>query len=155
MLKTLSKMVTGLVKEMGSRREVVEVVPESPTVGVVPVSPMNMLGRQVLKLAINAEVMFRRAANESDNARNTMWRKQNMLAVIAQNMTEKEMIALTGMEATNESRKEKILAIIPNKAVGVKERIRHLTKRPINFLAEFKFALSLSSKKEVVGVNTS
>ncbi|KPB03505.1 hypothetical protein [Bacillus sp. CHD6a] len=155
MLKTLTKMVTGLVKEMGSRREVVEEVPESLTVGVVPVRPTNLLGRQVLKLAMNAEIMFRRAANESDNARTMMWRKQNMLAVIARNLTEKEIIALTGMKTTSADGKGKILAVMPNKAKGVKERIVHLSKLPNNLLADYKFALSLSSKKEVVGLNTS
>ncbi|MEA3319968.1 MAG: hypothetical protein U9Q88_08050 [Bacillota bacterium] len=155
MLKTLSKMVTGLVKEMGGRREIAEKVQESKTVSVVPVSPMNLLGRQVLKLAINAEIMFRRAANESDNARSMMWRKQNMLAVIARNVTEKEMIALMGMKATNENGKGKVQAAMPNKAKRVKERIGHLSKLPINLLAEFKFALSLSSNKEVLGMNTS
>lgn len=155
MLKILSKMVTGLVKEMGGRREIVETVTESKNVGVVSGGPKNMLGRQTLKLASNAEITLGRTVSELGNAGIVMRRKFNTLAVIARNVMDKEISLLSRMKATNEDGKEKIPANVPNKSVGVKERIGLFAKLPINLLAEFKFALSLLSKKEVVRVNTS
>ncbi|MCG1023938.1 hypothetical protein [Sutcliffiella horikoshii] len=154
MLKILSKMVTGLVKEMGGRREIVEVM-ENKNVDVVSGSPKNMLGRQALKLVNSAEIMLGRSANELVNARSVMRRKMNTLAVIARNVMDKEISLLSRMKAANKDGKEKITAIMPKKSLGVKERISQLFKLPIYLLSEFKFALSLLSKKEVLGVNTS
>ncbi|WP_010191413.1 hypothetical protein [Bacillus sp. m3-13] len=154
MLRILSKMVTGLVKEMGGRRELVEVM-ESKNVGVVSVAPKKMLGRKALKLASTAEIMLGRGANQLGNAGSVMRRKMNSLAVIARSVMDKEISLLSRMKATNESGKETILSAMPNEPVSGKERIGQLAKLPIYLLAEFKFALSLMSKKEVVGVNTS
>lgn len=154
MLKTLSKMVTGLVKELGGRREIVEGM-ESKNVGVMSDGPKNMLGRQVLKLVSSAEIMLGRTANELGNAGNVMKGTMNTPAVIARNVKDQEISLLSRMKATNEDGKERITAIMPNKASSGKERIGQLSKLPIYLLSEFKFALSLLSKKEVLGVNTS
>lgn len=155
MLKILSKMVTGLVKEMGVRREIVEAVVENKNVGVVSGGPKNMLGRQALKLVSSAGIMLGRTANELGNAANMMRRKLDTLAVIAPSMMDQEISLLCRMKATNEDGKEKIPATMPNKASSGKERIGQLAKLPIYQLTEFKFALSLLGKKEVIGVNTS
>jgi len=155
MLKILSKVVTGLVKEMGGRREIVEAVMENKNVGVVSGGPKNMLGRQALKLVSSAGIMLGRTANELGNAGSMMRKKINSPAVIARNVMDQEISLLSRMKATNEDGKEQIPATMPNKASGVKERIGQLSKLPIYQLTEFKFALSLLSKKELIWVNTS
>ncbi|WP_339148309.1 MULTISPECIES: hypothetical protein [unclassified Sutcliffiella] len=147
MLKILSEMVTGLVKEMGVRRVIEANETECNQAGVLEASTVFKVERQVMKLEGNGKVMMGRKAMELREAGNMVKR---MFAKLA-----KEVNVLLGNKEMSVNGKEKILSPMPNQAVGVIERMRRQLTPPINLLSDFKFALSLSSKKEVVGVNTS
>ncbi|WP_404446839.1 hypothetical protein LG307_00390 [Sutcliffiella horikoshii] len=155
MLNILSKVVTGLVKEMGNGRVVEENVAERKQVGVLAASTGSMMMKKALHLAGNVGILMVKTASKSGNAGNRMRRTVTNLAANAHSMMAKELSKLPGMKELSVNGKEKNLVAMPNKAVGVKERIGQLFTLPIYLLAEFKFALSLSSKKEVIGVNTS
>ncbi len=147
MLKILSKMVTGLVKEMGVRRVIEENETECNQVGVLATSPVFKAERQAMRMEKDVGIVVGRGTIESGDAPDLMRRMFVKLA--------KQVNLLLGKKEMSVNRKEKVLSPMPNQAVGGKERIRQLVQLPIDLLAEYKFALSLSSKKEVVWVNTS
>lgn len=147
MLKIISKIVTGLVKEMGVRRVMKENETEGNQVGVLATNTGFKMERQAMKLAGKARDMVERKSIELRVAGNMMKRMFVKLA--------NEVSGLLGNKEMSVMKKEKNHKLMPNQAVGVNERIGQLLTLPINLLAEFKFALSLLSKKEVLGVNTS
>ncbi|MCM3620570.1 hypothetical protein M3936_23755 [Sutcliffiella horikoshii] len=147
MLKIISKIVTGLVKEMGVRRVMKENETEGNQVGVLAMNTGFKMERQAMKLAGQARNMVERKSIELRVAGNMMKRMFVKLA--------NEVSGLLGNKEMSVMKKEKNHKLMPNQAAGVNERIGQLLTLPINLLAEFKFALSLLSKKEVLGVNTS
>lgn len=147
MLKIISKIVTGLVKEMGVRRVMKENETEGNQVGVLATNTGFKMERQAMKLAGKARDMVERKSIELRVAGNMMKRMFVKLA--------NEVSGLIGNKEMSVMKKEINHKLMPNQAAGVNERIGQLLTLPINLLAEFKFALSLLSKKEVLGVNTS
>lgn len=147
MLKIISKIVTGLVKEMGVRRVMKENETEGNQVGVLAMNTGFKMERQAMKLAGQARNMVERKSIELRVAGNMMKRMFVKLA--------NEVSGLIGNKEMSVMKKEINHKLMPNQAAGVNERIGQLLTLPINLLAEFKFALSLLSKKEVLGVNTS